>query len=232
MRLSDREVILPGAKPTWALWGVWMLATAIGVVAGLALIAETVGRLAGIFWVGLLGGIVVGAGIGLGQWSILRRYLPNATWWIWATALGQLVSWFIVFMGAAVLLFADANAAGDTSQVTWSAGAAVIGTLAGGATGLAQWVVLQRYMPHADRWVVASAMGTALGLIMGGAVYQVMSTGGFAFLAEAGTMVGLDAQGAGMVILLLLGELVAASVTGLAMLWLVQDSLSRTYPER
>jgi len=75
--------------------GRWLLATIVaGAVGGtLALIIGEVAGDARGFYVALaVGGIVLGAAIGLGQWLVLRPNLSQAGWWVLASTAGLAIS--------------------------------------------------------------------------------------------------------------------------------------------
>jgi hypothetical protein len=64
----------------------WMLATAVGWLAGVLIVVFAAGT-------GILAGLVIGASTGTAQWMLLRREVHWAGWWIvvsslaWATGL-------------------------------------------------------------------------------------------------------------------------------------------------
>lgn len=104
---------------------------------------------------------LIGLLTGLLQYLLLRRYLPRIGWWIAATALGWPLGFAVVYL-AYVALPAALHAGS-----TWSVVLALVWV--GGATGLAQWLVLRRRILRAGWWILASALGGGLvGLIAGG----------------------------------------------------------------
>ena len=121
---------------------------------------------------------------GLLQYLLLRHYLPRIGRWIAATALGWLLGIAVVYLGHAIWPVAlNANS-------VWSA------MLIGAVTGLAQWLVLRRWVPRAGWWIPASVLGWGLVRLIAGKV--------FTNLLE----------------LLIIGA-VPAAVTGLALWWLL-----------
>ena len=121
---------------------------------------------------------------GLLQYLLLRHYLPRIGRWIAATALGWLLGIAVVYLGYAIWPVAlNANS-------VWSS------MLIGAVTGLAQWLVLRRWVPRAGWWVLASVLGWGLVRLIAGEV--------FTSLLE----------------LLIIGA-VPAAVTGLALWWLL-----------
>lgn len=90
----------------------------------------------------------VGSGVGIGvmQWWMLRTLFPQASWWMLASTLGGAVGW-----GIAIILV--------PSELGILAGAIV-----GAGIGVAQWLVLRRWVYQAGWWIPLSALGWALGL--------------------------------------------------------------------
>lgn len=70
----------------------WIIATIIGGICG-TFPAMLAGVLALFGWgfLGICGGLIFGAAVGVGQWLILKRSTSRATWWIGANALGGLL---------------------------------------------------------------------------------------------------------------------------------------------
>ncbi len=60
----------------------WILVTAVGWMAGLAIAIPLVPA-----GMGLLTGALVGAATGVAQWLLLRRHVHWAGWWIWVSLL-------------------------------------------------------------------------------------------------------------------------------------------------
>jgi hypothetical protein len=110
-------------------------------------------------------GALIGITLGIGQWLVLRRRIPQAYLWVLASVLG----------GAA--LSASGFAAGG------AVGGPLGGSAIGASLGIAQWLVLRRRVSRAYRYLVASIVGFALALSVGEAV-------GFALSGAAGWLVG------------------------------------------
>jgi hypothetical protein len=122
----------------------------------------------------VLGGeIGVGIFIGLAQWLILRRYFPQAWWWILASAAGWIVGWVIITSGLIL-------SPGDTSFT-----AIISGAIFGLTMGVAQWIILRRWVRLSSLWILLSIPGWTIGLIgllgsiLAGAAVGVIT--GFAF---------------------------------------------------
>ncbi|MFC9964548.1 MULTISPECIES: hypothetical protein [Nocardia] len=144
----------------------WTVLVTIGEFLGFsipALVATSMWDRAGIWPTALLlvAGMGEGAVLGLFQARALRPVIPDLGYraWIVATALGAVVAWSVAMMLARL----DAVRAWPTS-VAISAlcvGAAVVIS----ALGVAQWVVLRRYLSRAGWWIAATAASWAAGLI-------------------------------------------------------------------
>jgi hypothetical protein len=126
----------PVGRGFWLRW----LPTFLGFIAGGALATAVGGRLDSLP-AALAGGALAGGVIGGGQWLVLRRVLPGATWWIAATALGQ----------------AGGLAAGAplVGYGTGPRDLAVQGAITGLAVGLLQALVLRRSAVNALWWALA-----------------------------------------------------------------------------
>ncbi len=196
--------------PGWRFWITWMLATFGGAAVGMILSFPFQAILEAalpaqppppwtptetaliVLFKGAEGGMM-GAGMGLGQWLVLRRRLPSTSGWVLATALACLAQgmfrWSLPY-----------------DMPPWQVG--VVITLSWGAFfGLFQWFVLRGRLRHAAWWiwinVAAGIPGVAgiaapglLGLPMGSWLGWVF--GGMAFvlpfMVAAGAMVWLLRQ--------------------------------------
>ena len=153
------------ARVGWGFWLWWVLATTVGWFSGFIVgsvggyavmeILPSYGNVALVAW----GGVVLGAGVGIFQWLVLRRRVSRAGWWVLASILG-------LAGGAVVGTTAVALAGGDPT--TWGV---VGGWVVGGAmAGLMQWFVLRRQVSRAGWWVLASTVGWAVssyGVVLG-----------------------------------------------------------------
>lgn len=138
----------------------------------------------------LLGGLVAGAAIGGTQWLALRDRLPDATWWIPATALAHAIG----------------LAAGSTmvGYQTGIAQLAIQGAVTGLALGIAQGWVLRRSLPGWPWWTLAMPVLWALGWVITTAAHvQVVqqftnfgSLGALAFTLFSGVLLGRLLPGA------------------------------------
>ncbi len=88
--------------------GWWILASGFAWVGSLLVISmasgilnpivEFIASLIGRWWVigyNFVTGMVVGAGLGVAQWLVLRRQTQGAGWWVFASAVGGAVNWAV-----------------------------------------------------------------------------------------------------------------------------------------
>ena len=104
----------------------WILATAIGWPAGVAIALALAGT-------GVFAGLVIGAATGTAQWALLRREVEWAGWWIAISALAWAIGLSLAPSGDAVLL----------PRVVLS------GTLSSMMTGIALELLLRNRKPPA-----------------------------------------------------------------------------------
>jgi hypothetical protein len=141
----------------WAIWMQWVLATTIGWVLGFALGNE----------------VGVGIFIGVAQWFVLRRYFSQAWWWIVASAAGWLGGWAILMSGLVV------PPGGELFTIILS------GAIFGLVIGVAQWLILRRWVKLSGLWILLSIPGWTIGLtgLLGSLLVGVVAGAitGFAF---------------------------------------------------
>ena len=140
----------------WGFWLLWVLASTVGSITGLfvGIVGSDVSEVleaippnygeAG-FWA------VVGAGVGIFQWLVLRWRVCRSGWWVLASILGLAV--------AAVLAMAMGFAGDDPYTPSHIARVLVVG---GAMAGIMQWFVLRRQVSRAGWWVLASTAGWAV----------------------------------------------------------------------
>jgi hypothetical protein len=80
-------------------------------------------------------------------------------WWVLATVVGGLVG-----MGIAGIASVIAVNLGTVSTITLLH---LVGALEGAALGVAQWLVLRRYIKHVGWWIMATAMGAIVAWLIG-----------------------------------------------------------------
>jgi hypothetical protein len=100
----------------------------------------------------VLGGALTGAGIGLAQWVLLRRYLGVGLEWIAATGVALAVG---LAIGAAVV-----------GYETTASALAIMGAISGAFVGLAQGLLLRGSFPLWRAWIVAMPVLWALGWVV------------------------------------------------------------------
>lgn len=93
----------------------------------------------------------MGATGGYFQWIVLRERVTGVGLWWSASALG-----FGSAMGALTASNADEN---------YAIGVVLMGSVLGIMTGIPQWLVLRRKVPRAGWWLVASCIGSLVGLL-------------------------------------------------------------------
>jgi hypothetical protein len=94
--------------------------------------------------------VLLGITIGIFQWLVIRSYLPNAKYWIPATATGYLLS---------ALIFALANSDPTRLLRTELLNNMILFGLMGFVIGVSQWWVLRRHYERSGLWVLASTFG-------------------------------------------------------------------------
>lgn len=112
------------------------------------ILVSTLGWLAGFAFPGLLAA-AIGVSLGILQWLVLRSLFERAWWWIVASGLG----WAVGFVAVTYLL---------PEQM-----AVLQGLILGASIGVAQWLVLRQWVPGAYWWIPMSALGWAVGPILG-----------------------------------------------------------------
>jgi hypothetical protein len=131
-----------------------------------------------IFWPAL--GLVTG----FLQYLLLRRYLQRMYGWIVATAFG----WSLALI--ADRLFYNTLYATLDVDLIWLNALAIV--LAGGATGLTQWLVLRRRVRHAAWWILASAISWGIvGLVTAGTLSSLPDLLAFTLVPNIATSIVL-----------------------------------------
>lgn len=136
-------------------WLAWFLASAMGYGIGAILgTGLAYGPLFNGVPEGVLStiiGIVMGALGGYLQWIVLRERVAGAGLWWLASALG-----FGSAMGAIV--------AADTGE-NYAMAVVLMGSVLGVVSGILQWLILRRKVAQAGWWLVASCIGSLVGIL-------------------------------------------------------------------
>jgi hypothetical protein len=180
----------------WGFWLGWVVASTVGVVVGsimgiisLFLTGEEFGE-----WLAFLGwGIMLGVGVGILQWLVLRRRVSGVGWWVLATAAGG----YGIFQASFILIEESLS----FGLLLSSTGVAALG---GAVTGILQWLVLRGKVSRAGWWVLASTVGWGLSMAVSIAV-------------PSGVTDDIDFMG------LVVTGAVLGAVTGAALVWLLRQ---------
>jgi len=97
---------------------------------------------------------------------MLRSYLPQPRQWLLATVTGLLIGGIFVGLGMAILTI-DVQL-----DIGW--GMAGMFLLIGSSVGLAQWLVLRRYLPNAYWILVVDATAACAPLMVGAAITNLL----------------------------------------------------------
>jgi len=102
---------------------------------------------------------ILGAGVALIQWLVLRRYFVGAVRWVVASGMGMLVG----SMAAFPLKLRDLYLRLSGIQLDEILYGAVFGLI----IGLIQWLVFRIWVKSAGWWVVGCTLGWRLGMAVG-----------------------------------------------------------------
>jgi hypothetical protein len=154
----------------------WVIANIIAEVLSLSLVAvvsATVNMIEDVnsHSILLLLGIFKGIILGFAQWLVLRRYIRNPIWWVFATTLGALLGWLMILLVSSLTAFAFAFAANQLSTATLVIGVFILGALVGTVMGFIQGLVILAYfrtnIQHLFSWINANALAWGLALVVG-----------------------------------------------------------------
>jgi hypothetical protein len=175
--MSGRDVTArtQGVAPNWIGW---VLATTIGLSAGASVSTYLTAPVSAMLSP-VLGGmpfvLLYGAAIGLvlagAQHFAMRRAAVELRSWLMASALGAAVGYALAAVAGELL----GNLISPTVSVVISEGTieGVGGAIIGLAIGGAQWWCLRAVVPQRRRWMVASAIGGALGYSLAAAALEL-----------------------------------------------------------
>ena len=123
----------------------WVVANVVGWIVGFALCEALKAFVSTLF----VDGLVIGTGIGLAQWLVLRRRLPRVGWWVVLSIIG-----FGVGIGVGEALVASVSS--PLRDV-------LDGALIGVSVGVAQWLLLRLRVSGSELWLPANVFGWAIG---------------------------------------------------------------------
>ncbi len=138
------------------LWWRWLIATWGGFVTSL-------------FWIeigerpdlGIIEGIIGSMAIATPQYLILKPYIYQASWWIFATV----ISWGLIWLSGLGLV---GWIAPQTLQLSLRFLYGIVnGAQLGLCLGIGQWLILKQHIPHAQKWIWVSVLSWAVGLSIG-----------------------------------------------------------------
>jgi hypothetical protein len=177
-----------------------MLASVLGFAVGVA-IAGFVGSAIGEGFAGMgTVGVIFGALLGTMQWLVMRKYVALTGSWAPATAFG----YFLAGIATEQWVFRQIPYSELGVQLIVSFGA--VGGIVG---GIMQWLILRQHVARSGWRVVASIVGLALGIGIGGPVALT-----------------LGQRGRGIESAIVFGVLFAVGVgaiPGAALVWLLQQ---------
>lgn len=210
----------------------WLLAATIGEVVSFGVpvlvavtmntvIGEPKNTLTAIIIIGtmMLAGSVEGFALGFAQWVVLHHYIHKLACWRWvlATATVAVLAWGVGQSTFTLLtFFTGAEQSSGPGTLLMTVSAALLGFVLGAMMGFAQWLVLRPYIRNAGWWVLASAAGWAMGMVVIFAGASIIPDGASVALMVIIGLVSAAAMGATF-----------AAITGIALVRLLQPRLLR-----
>ena len=176
------------------LWLCWVLATGTGggIIAFFAAPTD-------FFWELLMSGFVTG----FAQWLVLRRYIQPVFWWFPLSGIGWILGIYLRIFTDSLLdsVVRLLSSVGGLWEVFWLnvVNEPITFTL----LGVAQWLVLQRYVKYSWLWILACSLGG----ITRGAIGSIACN----FVCQLGF--GVISNGAGWA--------ASAAITGTMLSWLL-----------
>jgi len=144
-----------GSQVGWGFWLQWVLASTVGMFVAFYMcffIGAITYDVGGEWLTDLVCGIVLGIGVGILQWLVLRRRVSGVGWWVLASAAGGYGILQAGFLGFSQSLESYGLLLSWTGVVA----------LGGAVTGTLQWLVLRGQVSRAGWWVLASTVGWGL----------------------------------------------------------------------
>ncbi len=200
----------------WGLLVQWVMINTFGIMVGLPIVGLIFVLLTGTLdfsnAVAALFVAITGILLGVFQWLVLRSQIERSHWWILSTSIGLAV-------GVAVIIGAIHWV--SDRQLPETGKSLLVGTIFGIMLGIAQWLVLRQHLRHSILWILGSMVGCALGL-MWGLDALARST------ATVDSEFGVAAIFAGLLFRLMLTY---SAITGILLLWLLQDRSKKSRME-
>lgn len=153
--------------------------------------------------------VAFGCAVGVAQWIVLRGYLPDAGWWILASALGWVLGSIVIFTTYDTITYISDLLRSVIRLPRGTLLPVGIFTVYSAVLGAAQWLVLRRHTQGAGCWVFASVVGGAVGGAAYAACSAILLRNGVSHWAVY-TTVGHGANWAAY-----------GAVTGVALVWLL-----------
>ena len=144
---------LPRQQLPWAVWPLWVTASAVG--SGLVAFAydwyQRTSRDGQSVPIVITAGLVILTLPAILQWLVVRRWVPQAGWWIGASAVGNFLGFFPIGWGINRL---------DPSPYASTVAVFAAFLLSGAVAGGMEWLVLRRWVWQAGWWVLARSIGS------------------------------------------------------------------------
>jgi hypothetical protein len=114
--------------------------------------------------------LLEGSAVGLTQWIVLRRLLPDLprhAWWL-ATAIGAGIAWTLGMIPSTLFSLAEADTGAaptaEPAAILMYGLAALMGLMLGPVLAMPQWFVLRRFLRRAWVWIPANAAAWGVGM--------------------------------------------------------------------
>jgi len=171
----DATARTPGVAPSWIGW---VLATTVGLSAGTSVSTYLTAPLSAMLspvLAGMLFMLLYGAAIGLvlagAQYFAMQRGTVVLRAWLMVSALGASAGYALAAVAGEWMgnLISPTVSVVISEGTIESVGGAIIGLVIGGA----QWWCLRTVMLHRRKWMIASAIGGALGYSLAAAALEL-----------------------------------------------------------
>jgi hypothetical protein len=211
--MSDQGV--QPSSPGWGFCFLWILATVVGPIVGLAFalpvnlalvailgvtapVPGTPTQQALILTLDAMGAsmLFVGLGMGFAQWLLLRRYVKHTAGWIFATGLAMLLQGLFRWS-----LPPDIPVE-QIGPITITSGVILL--------SVCQWFVLRRWMPRAGWWIIISIAGWVPSFVF----------------AIAATYIQISNESPFTAVAIAIGTILPFAVAAGGMAWLLRQTLS------